>query len=103
MTDEEAVLAECRSAQAEGREVSDACARTIASWWHSGQASLGYRFVSTGAITTPCDDLLHDLLEPGDYAEMDADDRLCADMLATYCLNRDDRGPVAGWSNLWVR
>ena len=101
--DQEAVYAECRQAQAEGREISDACARVIASWWHNGQGSPGYAFVSTGAYGSSTD-LWRDLTDNGrEYDRADADDRLALDMLGTYLLNRDDRGPVPGWSRLWVR
>lgn len=81
------------------REISDGCARTIASLFHGGQASVSYSFVSTGAIPTPFDDLIRDLwpTSPSDPGE-----KLMLSMLGTYCANRADRGPVEGWSRLWV-
>lgn len=34
---------------------------------------------------------------------MTADQRLAADMLGTYLQRAGSRGPVSGWSSLWVR
>lgn len=104
--DESAVWDQVRAAQSEGREISDACARVIASWWHGGQASAGYSFTSTGAITTD---------DPSDlWRELGGTDRDgqpewmrdALDCLGTYLVRRfndGERGPVAGWSGLWVR
>lgn len=106
MGDSQKVTAECEAAQAEGREISDACARVIASQWHSGQASAGYSFVSTGAFDHP--DILWRELFSDEYRNMSQDDRLAADMLGTYLLDayraggNQPRGPVAGWSGLWL-
>src|SRR5262249_29168665 len=116
MGDAEKVLAECVTAQAEDREISDACARVIASWHYAGQASAGYAFVSTGTI--PPDIMTEDdpsevwyagseqvwreLFGDGHYESLPADGRLAADMLGTYLLKAGTRGPVAGWSRLWV-
>lgn len=84
-------------------EVSDACARVIASWYHNGQASLGYSFVSTGAIPEEPSDVWHDLTDNGkSYESADRDDREALNMLGTYLTNAGPRGPVDGWSNLWV-
>lgn len=116
MGDAEKVLAECQRAQSEDREISDACARVIASWHYAGQASDGYAFVSTGAIP---EDLMteddsseiwwsgpsqvwDDLFGRGHYDTLSADDKLAADMLGTYLVRAGTRGPVAGWSQLWV-
>jgi hypothetical protein len=80
-------------------EISDGVARTIASWWSGGQASVSYRFVSTGAISTH---LFSDLA--GDvYPSLPLFERRCLDWLGTYLLNRDDTGPVEGWEMVWCR
>jgi hypothetical protein len=94
----------CRRIQ-EGNygEIDDGTARVIASWYHAGGGSLGYQFVSTGAIPTPSDDLWNDLTDNGKlYQEADSRERLCLNMLGTYLLNRKDRNPVEGWAGLWV-
>lgn len=103
MNDEEKAILACEAAQAEGREIDDATARVIASLYHNGQASLGYSFASTGAIPEDTSDLWRDLF--GDvYNEswMGPKQRLMADMLGTYLINRADKGPVDGWSKIWL-
>lgn len=101
MDDETAVYAECQSAQADGREISDGTARTIASWWHGGQYTDGYSFASTGNIGDSPESLWREL--GGDeYGQQGPTMRLALDMLGTYLLNREHRGPVEGWSNKWV-
>lgn len=102
MTDAQVALANCQAAQAKGKEIDDATARTIASWHYDGQASMGYAFVSTGTIR---DGLWRELFAspPSYYESLSADDRLMADMLGTYLLRAGVRGPVPGWSRLWVR
>lgn len=102
---QDAVYAECRAAQSEGREISDGCARTIATWYHdpspSGQA--GSAFSHTGAIADPTDDTYRSLVSsPSLYTDATADDRLALDMLGTYLINHGPRGPVDGWDNVWV-
>ena len=99
--DERAVNIACQTAQSEKREISDATARTIASWYHDGQWTDGYKFVSTGAISDPTA-LWRELVITLYEGETPAN-RLALDMLGTYLLNAGKRGPVAGWSDLWVR
>lgn len=102
--DERAVVTEVIRVRAEGTdEISDGCARVIASWFHGGQASAGYAFTSTGAITTEDPSDLWRELGGREYADQRPWMRAVLDCLGTYLLNRADRGPVAGWSNLWVR
>ena len=111
MTDAQVALANCQAAQAKGKEIDDATARTIASWHYDGQASDGYAFVSTGAIAPGLwrelflnDDHRVGKGTPGTYYQrLSADDRLMADMLGTYLIAAGPRGPVPGWSSLWVR
>lgn len=84
-------------------EISDACARVIASWYGTGDDTHVMRFCSTGAVTdeiTPSE-LWHRLA--GDhYHIVSADDKLALDFLGTYMQNRADKGPVEGWSDLWL-
>lgn len=103
MDDMTAVMAEV-NARIGNEEISDGCARTIASWYHNGQASLGYSFVSTGTIPESPSDVWNDLTDNGKaYESADRDDRGALDMLGTYLTTSGTRGPVDGWSNRWVR
>jgi hypothetical protein len=98
------VAREVRQVQEAGTgEIGDACARVIASWWAGGEASPGYAFVSTGAITTddPAD-VWRDLCAIG-YEGTRGWERAAVDCLGTYLIKRDRRDPVPGWSGLWVR
>lgn len=98
-----AVYAECRTAQAEGREISDACARTIAAWYQDGTDSQS--LASTGAISDPTvvyRDLFYTRQGAYMYLGASEDDKLTMDMMGTYLLTAGRRGPVPGWNHLWV-
>ncbi len=107
MGDFENAVAHAREAQSAGREISDACARVIASMYHGGftgplRSSHGYSFVSTGTIPEPADALWLELFGPYDKLRSD-DERLLFGMFGTYALNRPDREVgVPGWSSLWL-
>jgi hypothetical protein len=101
MDDLTAVLAECHAAQAEGREISDACARTIGAMYHNGQASPGYSFASTGAISDPTE-VWRDLFGFAGWP-LTPREEIAGDMLGTYLTQAGPRGPVPGWSQLWIR
>lgn len=101
VADQDAVYAEVEAKEGQG-EITDACARVIASWWHNGQASLGYAFTSTGAIPDDPSDLWRELCA-ADYQRMAPQDKRAADALGTYLRAAGPRGPVDGWSTLWVR
>lgn len=104
--DERAVYAEVLTAQHESREITDACARVVANWFHGGQRSPGYAFVSTGTIT---EDGPTDLWRATGGRERDASDpwmRTTLDAYGTYLVRRFNAGnvgPVEGWSRLWIR
>lgn len=106
MGDMEKALAECYKAQGEGREITDACARVIASMYHNGQASRGYSFASTGYIGDSAygsSPLWRELFP--NYKDLPKDEALLADMLGTYLLARlcrGEMGKVEGWSQLWL-
>lgn len=101
MSDQSAVFAEVR-AKSGREEISDGCARTIASWYHDGGVSDTYAFVSTGAIRS--DELWRQFTNGGAlYESASADDKRALDALGTYLLKRKEKGPVAGWSDMWVR
>jgi len=88
----------------EGPEISDGVARTFASWYYEGHQPLGYRFVSTGYVPTPCDDLIRELYPRGGASAMNRADEAMYNLFGTYLLNRPDRNtPVAGWSGVWAR
>lgn len=101
--DEAAVLVEVQAAQDEGREISDACARVIASWFSGGESAAGYAFVSTGTVPRDPDVVVWRELVGDTYATHPAWLRLALDALGTYLVRAGERGPVEGWSKLWVR
>lgn len=103
MSDESAVFGEC-NAKAGVSEISDACARTIASWYqHPGMTEESARFVARGEICTPADDVYRGLISSEDYNYASPAHKRALDMFGTYLLNREDRGPIEGWSSMWVR
>ena len=95
-----ACIAECEQAQAEGHEVSDGCARTIAALYAEGMG-IGQAFASSGAISSPSD-VWGDLFLTT-YAGSPPNEQLLADMLGTYLISAGKRGKVHGWSAVWVR
>jgi hypothetical protein len=112
MGDMENAVNACQQAQDESTEISDSAARVIASMYHEGQTSASYGFASTGHITSARDQAVRDLdvallwrdLFPR-YDQLSTDERLLADMLGTYLIqrNRDGRlDVVEGWPHLWL-
>lgn len=103
MSDEAKVYRNCAEAREAGREIDDATARVIASWYHDGGTSASYSFVSTGAITKDPGKLWAEFTREGTlYISGDERDKMTLLKLAAYLIHRTDRGPVPGWSNLWV-
>lgn len=110
MDDESAVRQAMYRARDNGAEIEDGVARTIASWYHSsGNGEAALRFIATGEIATPADDVLRGLLSEDDWRNAtprieDGELSLSAlDFLGTYLVNRTDRSAVPGWSTLWAR
>lgn len=101
MSDFDNAVALSRAAEAAGQEIPDAVARVIASLYHEGQASVSYSFASTGAIPETADDLWREMW-PSGYDGLSDDEKVLFGMFGTYALNRADRGPVPGWSRLWI-
>lgn len=99
--DESAVMARVQSATASAVAIDHPEARVIASWWHSGQASLGYSFVSTGEITDP-EDLAAELWPPSTWSVMDEDQRVMAQALEYYLNAHGPRPALPFWSTIWV-
>ncbi len=108
MSDMEKVIAECRAKH--GREeISDACARVIASLYHDGQWSRAYALSSTGAITDDPSAVWREMFGtkmPATgrtmYESATADEKIMMDMMGTYLIRAGERGPVPGWSDLWL-
>lgn len=78
--------------------VDDATARVVASWWHGGQSSGLYAFMSTGAITDAARVEVTNDLNRAESPE----DVYALRKLLEYMVKDGDRGPVAGWSEVWV-
>ncbi|CNE77826.1 Uncharacterised protein [Mycobacterium tuberculosis] len=100
MGDMEKVIAECRAKRGV-QKISDACARVIASQYHAGQRSLAYSFASTGAITDHPGRVWLEMFGTL-YSGASDDDKLVMDMMGTYLIRAGKRGPVRGWSGLWL-
>ena len=100
--DFEKCLIECNRAQADAEEISDGCARTIASMYHEPGYPAGPAFSTSGAISDP-DEVWDALFGRGFYSSMTMDEKMLADMLGTYLIAAGPRGPVPGWSSLWVQ
>lgn len=114
MSDQRLINAGIADALQEGRPIDDLTARIIASAWHGGQFAALYALASTGAL-----DLYSDDREDNSSAEEEIQHemRIAQDemriatggsaihlpelvALYVYCTDRQDRGPVPGWSNL---
>lgn len=102
--DQDRINQHVRWAQAHGQEISDACARMIGAAWHGSNDTAS--FSTTGAIVTDPSTLWHDFFSvrgvPDFYAQMSPEDRMAADSLGTYLHDAGERGPVDGWSGLWI-
>jgi UPF0042 nucleotide-binding protein len=97
--DAAAVFAHCRTATG---LISDGAARTIASWWADGP--LGERFTFTGAVEAGLWDELADAGAVAPLVELVSPDHGDAVLkLRDYVVHHAGRGPVAGWSEVWVR
>ena len=83
------------------QEISDKVARVIASWWYRGDHTDAAAFVSTGAVPTETAPLWRWLVP--DYHALSPRERRAADYLGTYLIHHAGRGPVPGWTDLWVR
>lgn len=102
--DEEIVYRNCKQAQEEKRDIDDATARVIAAWYTHDRYPAIEAFVSTGAIICDPEQLSDDLSWRGAlYDKGSTEHQTALDMLVSYLMNREDTGPVNGWSDLWVR
>ncbi|URN01221.1 hypothetical protein LUW76_46860 [Actinomadura madurae] len=96
----EKVVAECRAKHG-GQKISDACARVIASLYHDGQWSLAYSLASTGAITDHPMRVWREMFGTL-YSGASDDEKLVMDRMRSYLTRAGRRGPVRGWSCLWL-
>jgi hypothetical protein len=101
VSDEGLVWKEIRSAMVEGRLISDACARVIASWFHDGQGSAGYAFVSTGIIDDPSL-LIGELFDVATLKQLEDGDFAVALALGRYVHEVGPRPAKPFWSTLWL-
>jgi hypothetical protein len=88
------------SALADGDVISDACARMIASQWHGGQFSALYALASSGAIEAV--DVSRELQGVQAVTQRPASHTAELNALAAYVRHHGARGPVPGWSSLWL-
>lgn len=73
------------------REVSDATALTIASWWQS-PSTVGHVLASlAGGMAVDVTDLLDDIRATRNRVLDGTDDKLALDMLATWAINHPSR------------
>ncbi|MFJ4412592.1 hypothetical protein [Streptomyces sp. NPDC088910] len=94
--DERAVFDHCRTTPG---LISDGAARTIASWW--ADDLIGSSFVTTGAVP---DGVWNAITDRGVIVrQVNADHRLALEKLHDYLNRHAGRGPVTGWSEVWVR
>lgn len=99
MSDWKRIMAEVRLARRGGREISDAAARMIGAMYHEGALSVS--FSSTGAVPQNADALWSELFP--DWERLNRDERTAASLMLTYLVKHAGRGPVEGWSDLWIR
>ena len=103
--DQERIDHHVSQARFRGRAISDDCARMIAAGYAEGMGPT-QEFATTGAITVDPSGLWRDFFTlPGGremYPDMSPADQAAADMLGTYLQAAGMRGPVPGWSRLWI-
>lgn len=109
MSDQDIIRAASKRWQAR-QEITDGQARVIASQWHGGQVSALCALATSGAITEDAQGEVNAAvsdaerrLDAGTVSAEDVtpDDLLALRALGEYVSDRDERGPVAGWSHLW--
>jgi hypothetical protein len=103
--DETAVLAEVLDFEDSGEIISDGCARTIASWWHSPSVhdSAITALSHTGAVQ---DGILENIDRNTHALNVTKLNVRSLQALRAYCEERiqaEDTGQRHGWSNRWVR
>ena len=77
--------------------------RRIASEWHGGQSSALYSFASTGTITDATRDEVAKEMADADVTQSDEYALDDLQELHDYLVTTPNRGPIAGWAELWER
>lgn len=98
MGDDEQIRREVRRAELTDEPINDACARMIAAQWHGGQTTAMCSFATTGAIHSDLIGEVQELLPQF----RDSTNKGILQALGYYIQHRGRRGPVPGWSNLWL-
>jgi hypothetical protein len=75
-----------------GREITDDSARLIAGHLHPGERSALHRFMIDGSVNERLYDELEAVAQHRHYT------REWVDVLARYCLAREDTGPITAWT-----
>lgn len=103
MEDMEMVFKHVRAAKRDGKEISDACVRVVASLHHNG-GTASYGLASTGTVPKDISELWVELFGPSHevYQEADNNTRDMFDAMSSYLRAHAGRGPVSGWSRLWL-
>jgi hypothetical protein len=104
----EKVLAACRYAlqQYPQGHVSDGVAKVIAAQWNDGPTTAMYAFMAVGEISDQ-EQLLAEIdreLERQKKAEDVNEDAVdVLQCLQNYVIAKEERGPVDGWADQWVK
>jgi hypothetical protein len=69
-----------------GHHISDACAQTIASWWHSPASPNSTRLSTMGVVMD--DTSIYDFTSQGEYDEQLGDSREQLDALSAYIQDK---------------
>lgn len=87
-------------AEAGNGVISDGVARVIAAGWAEGMGPL-QSLATTGAIVDGVADEISENYSREIARGLESSFRAELDALMVYVLDRGERGPVAGWSDLW--
>ncbi len=91
--DERVIREGIERALRDGTDLDDHMARYIAAQLHEGQTTALYSLVSTGAIPEEVhDELTRDFDQQPEHVQW------WINWLGTYCLTRENKGPVPGWA-----
>lgn len=97
-SDYEIIRSGLLAAELEGRVIDDGTARRLAMQLHGGQATAMYSLGSCGAINQ--EDLAWEMVRDMHSIPRGDELRLWYDDLASYCIEKGDRGPQEGWYRL---
>jgi hypothetical protein len=92
----------CHQAQLEEEHIDHATAKTIAGLWARSWSTEEIAFTISGEIQGDPEDLWRKLAGRW-YLETSVQHRVMLDMLGSYLVEREDRGPVENWGKLTLR